>query len=222
MSDVSPPSPGVIIDRAVRRILGGVHTITIGYIEAYDAARGEADVQPATMAPFYNELGVRVPYRRAVIPHVLVLFPGGGGTRDTWPVKRGDACILLHCSTPIAKWSVQGGIVDEQNDTQRHNLSNAIAIVGISDFGHFAPAHATARVVGEGAADVRIGDQDAADPVIRKSDLDAVVAKLNSLTALYNAHVHGGVTTGVGISAVHASPETSMIAPSGSPNVKVP
>jgi hypothetical protein len=99
------------------------------------------------MAPFRNEVGVRVPYKRAVIPHVPVYFPGGGGARDTWPVKRGDACILLHCSGPIARWLVQGGIVDENNDLQRHNLSNTIALVGIVDFAHVKAAHATARVI---------------------------------------------------------------------------
>lgn len=179
----SDPSPETVIERAIRRFLGDVHTISIGYIETYNAAKCEASVQPARMAPFRNELGVRVPYKRAVIPHVPVYFPGGGGARDTWPVARGDACILLHCSGPIARWLVQGGVVDESNDLQRHNLSNTIALVGIVDFAHVKAAHASARVLE--ATDLRLGTQTASDAVLRG---DAFLSRLGTLlTAIKTA-----------------------------------
>lgn len=214
------PSPETVIDRAIRRILGSVHTIEIGYIESYDATRCEASVQPARLEPFRNELGVRVPYQRAVIPHVPVYFPGGGGARDTWPVQRGDACILLQCSGPIGRWLVQGGIVDENNDLQRHHASNAIALVGIIDFAHVKSAHASARVLE--AASLLLGGQDASDPIVRKSDLDAVVTSIKSDLALLKTHVHAGVTTGAGVSGTSATITTigGVTTPACSPVVK--
>lgn len=212
------PSLETVIDRAVERALARVNTTRIGYIENYDPNTGEAEVQPADMAPFRNELGVRVPYKRAVIPHVPVYFPGGGGARDTWPIKRGDACIVLHTSNPIARWLVAGGIVDENNDRKRHRTSNAIALVGIADFGHWSPASADARVLE--ADDLRLGGQDADDPVARKSDLDAIVAKLNHLTGLYNTHTHIGVQTGAGTTPVTTMLETPLTAPACSQTVR--
>lgn len=218
------PTLETVIDRAIERALGRVNTSRIGYIETYDPATGEADVQPADMGPYRNELGVRVPFTRAVIPHVPVYFPGGGGTRDTWPVKRGDACLLLHTSNPIATWLVSGGIVDENNDRKRHRAGSAIALVGISDFAHWAPASAGARVVGEGATDVRLSTQNAADPVIRKSDLDGVVASIKADLLALKTHTHTGVQTGGGISgpSTQITGIGGVTAPPGSPNVKVP
>lgn len=64
--------------------------------------------------------------------------------------------------------------------------------------------------------EVRLGAGDAADPVIRKSDLDAVVSAFNSHT-----HPGTGMTAGgdpvVGSTAV----PSAMTAPAGSPKVKV-
>lgn len=214
------PSPETVIERAIRRILGDVHTISIGYIESYNAAKCEASVQPARLAPFRNETGVRVPYKRAAIPHVPVFFPGGGGARDTWPVKRGDACILLHCSGPIARWLVQGGVVDESNDLQRHNLSNTIAIVGIVDFAHVKAAHASARVLE--ATTLLLGGQDAADPVARKSDVDNLVTQINTLRTALNTHVHATAGTGPPVpptTGVGGIPVASVTSPACSPVV---
>lgn len=220
------PAPETVIERAIRRMLGTVHTVRIGYVERYDATTGEADVQPADMAPFRNEAGVRVPYQRAVIPHVPVYFPGGGGARDTWPVKRGDACIVLHTSVPIGRWLVQGGIVDENNDRKRHTPSNAIALVGILDFAHFKPAHASARVLE--SSDIRLGSQTAADPLVRKSDLDAVIDQVNALRSAYNGHAHPVTVTGTattqsgattGITGI-GTPAASVSKPACSPHVK--
>lgn len=194
----STPEPETVIPRVIAAALRELNTISIGYIEDYDAARCEATIQPARMGPFRNEFGERVPYKRSPIPHVPVYFPSGGGIRDTWPVQRGDACILLHCSGPIARWLVAGGIVDENNDAMRHNVSSTIALAGIIDFGHVKAAHANARVVGEGAGSLLLGGQDASDPVVRKSDLDAVVQSIKSDLALLKTHIHpapGGATS---------------------------
>lgn len=60
--------------------------------------------------------------------------------------------------------------------------------------------------------EVRLAEASASDPVIRKSDLDAFVAT-------YNAHVHAGVTTGTGSSAIPTSTQTAI---AGSSKVKAP
>lgn len=83
------------------------------------------------------------------------------------------------------------------------------------------------RVIVKGGGDVifdprdggkiKHGGEDADDPLVRKSDLDSVVAKLNSLIAKFTAHVHPGVTSGGASTLVTVTPETPVTPPSGSP-----
>lgn len=68
--------------------------------------------------------------------------------------------------------------------------------------------------------DVRLGDT-ASDPVARKSDVDALVNKLNSLIGKYDSHAHGGVTTGGGVSGPTPAVETALPPLSYSSNTKV-
>lgn len=68
------------------------------------------------------------------------------------------------------------------------------------------------------SSDVRLGTLDAAHPAPRG---DAIQATLNALIALFNAHVHTGVTTGPGSSLVTPTPATLSGAGDLSDKVKV-
>lgn len=82
------------------------------------------------------------------------------------------------------------------------------------------PGQALRLIVSKGASvvieardggKVLFGGEDADDPVMRKSDGDAIVDKLNHLIGLYNAHGHAALGT-----SPPATLETLMQAPSGS------
>lgn len=68
---------------------------------------------------------------------------------------------------------------------------------------------ASLRIVVSGGGKVVLGDADADDPILRRSDLDAAID-------VFNAHLHTGVTTGSGSSG---PPDSSMVSPAGSPKV---
>jgi hypothetical protein len=213
----SAPSPETVIERTIVRMLARVRVALPGVIESYDPTRCEASVQVQLLEPDRDELGQVFNRRLPVIPHAPVYFPGGGGARDTWPVQRGDTCLVICCSSSIARWMVAGGEVDPGIEQPHHQLSDAIVLVGLTDFGHAAAAHASARVIE--ASLILAGSQAAADPVARKSDLDAVVAKLNDFIGLYNTHTN--LSNGT-LPPALAFRETSLTAPACSSVMKLP
>ena len=70
-----------------------------------------------------------------VIPSVPVCFPGSGAFRVTFPVAKGDTGLLVFCSRSIDRWLSEGGSVDPQDD-RTHDLSDAVFVPGLTDFGH--------------------------------------------------------------------------------------
>lgn len=151
----SSPSPETVIRRAIRVALRQVRVALPGRVESYDAKTCQADVQPLIMEAQPQPDGSLKTALLPVVPHVPVLFVGGGGSRLTFPVKAGDTCMLVFSSSSLDRWLALGGEVDPQDD-RHHHLTDAIAIVGLDDFASVKPAHATATVL-EGD-DVRIGD----------------------------------------------------------------
>jgi len=61
---------------------------------------------------------------------VPVSFPRGGGVTLTFPVKAGDECELIFNDRCIDFWWQNGG-VQEAVDPRQHDLSDAVAFVGI-------------------------------------------------------------------------------------------
>lgn len=61
---------------------------------------------------------------------VPVSFPRGGGVTLTFPIKPGDECELIFNDRCIDFWWQNGG-VQEAVDLRQHDLSDAVAFVGI-------------------------------------------------------------------------------------------
>ena len=81
------------------------------------------------------------------------------------------------------------------------------------------------RLGGNGVLNVenelKLGSESAADPLVRKSDLDAVVSSVNTELGKLATHAHTGVTTGGGTSGPAAVPNSPTIAPAtGSDKLK--
>jgi hypothetical protein len=119
------PSLGEIIRRALDARLAGVHVALPGRIEKYDAAKQKADVLPLVKTPE----GESMP----VVCNVPIVFPGSGGFRITFPVKKGDVVLLVFSDRSLDIWKSEGGEVDPR-DTRQHALSDAVALVGLRSF----------------------------------------------------------------------------------------
>jgi hypothetical protein len=169
MSNQSP-RPETVMRRAIARALREASTAEPALIESVDASACTVDAQPLLMRVRLNERGEREVTRAPMVTGAPILFLGGGGSRLTFPVKRGDVCLLLVATRSIARWNAIGGEVDPE-DNRAHHISDSIALCGLSDTAHAKPAHATATVL-EGA-DIRLGD-DTAVALATKADVDAL------------------------------------------------
>jgi hypothetical protein len=205
MSNQSP-RPETVLRRAIARALREASTAEPAIVESVDHATCTVDVQPLLMRVRQTESGEREVTRAPMVVGVPVLFAGGGGSRLTFPVKRGDVCLLLVATRSIARWNAIGGEVDPE-DNRAHHISDSIALCGLTDSAHAKPFHATATVL-EGN-DVRLGDADNAQLLALKSDVD----DLKSWAA---GHFHAGGT----IFGFTDTPSTPPPSATGTTNTK--
>jgi hypothetical protein len=66
------------------------------------------------------------------LPQLLdcpVQFPGGGGCSLTFPVKKGDECLVVFASRCIDAWWAQGGIQPPM-EARMHDLSDGFVLLG--------------------------------------------------------------------------------------------
>lgn len=101
-----------------------------GIIQEFDPATQTATVQVALREHVRQET---LEYAWTEIPLLLdvpVIFPRGGGYVLTFPVKKGDECLVVFSDMCIDAWFSNGG-VQNQIEKRRHDLSDAIAILGL-------------------------------------------------------------------------------------------
>lgn len=206
------PAPETVIRRIVEAILrNDVVTTEVGVIESYDADTCTASVQPLVMRVVQTENGLQT-VRQSVVDDAPVAFLGGGDGRLTFPIARGDECILLAASRSLDRWSAFGGEVDPQ-DRRHHHITDSIVLVTpkLSPSAN-SPAHATATVLE--SSDLRLGD-DSGSALSLKSDaqgffdiLDAWVTVPTdggaALKTLFNAYKASHPTWPVGTTKVTA------------------
>lgn len=95
-------------------------------IESFNPSEQTANVRP--LLPDVNDAGVLEPL--PTIPAVPVVFAGGGGFAETWPVAPGDECLIVFSDRSLDRWFVTGAVLDPR-DIRSHDLSDAIAILGV-------------------------------------------------------------------------------------------
>jgi len=139
MVDETPTLARVITD-AIGAKLADTHTAMPGIIEEYDAATGKASVQPALKRTYETGEVVNLP----IINDCPVMFPRGKNFSLTYPLVKGDSCLIIFSERSIDSWLVQGGLNDP-NDTRKHDISDGIIIPGLFDFS--VPAEADAENV---------------------------------------------------------------------------
>ena len=116
-------------------IVADLHTALPGKIVRYDASTQKADVQLLIKERYNDESGATQARELPVIPAVPVQFPGAGGYRITFPVANNDTGLVVFSEASLDKWLVSGGTVDPSDD-RRHDLTDAVFLPGLRDFGH--------------------------------------------------------------------------------------
>lgn len=95
-----------------------------GTVESFDAEAVTATIQLGVLGLSDGESTAL-----SVLSDVPVVFPRGGGCTLTFPVSKGDECLVVFADRSVDFWWQSGGI-QEPVDGRMHDLSDAFAIVG--------------------------------------------------------------------------------------------
>jgi len=100
-----------------------------GIIQSFDPDTVTCVVQPAIKGSRRDASDQPVSLSLPLLVDVPVVFPRGGGCTITFPVQKGDECMVIFSDRCIDFWWQNGG-VQEPVDPRQHDLSDAFALVG--------------------------------------------------------------------------------------------
>ncbi|SRR6266700_364845 len=198
-----------------------------GIVQSFDPTKATCVVQPAIQARVRSKDDVTPPIPGAqldeapwwwvtmpLLVDVPVVFPGGGGWSITFPIAVGDEALVIFASRCIDAWW-QSGKVDIQADLRMHDLSDGFAIVGPRSLPRKPnPAISTTAVElrnDAGTVKLKIASDgtsvEIVAPAIKLGNGGALKKLINdTFVALFNAHTHGGVLAGGGVTGVPVVP----------------
>ncbi|WP_321950976.1 Gp138 family membrane-puncturing spike protein [Burkholderia cenocepacia] len=118
---------------ALRAVVRGqqadIWTALPGIIEWYDPGSQTVSIQAGLKVPVRASNGTVMTVELPQLVDCPVQFPSGGNSTLTFPVARGDECLVVFASRCIDAWWQSGG-VQELADTRMHNLSDGFALLG--------------------------------------------------------------------------------------------
>ena len=110
-------------------LMVGLRVCCPGIIDSYDPEAITVTVQPAGRESLRKPDGSFESNQLPQLVDVPVVFPRGGDFTMTYPIRKGDECLVVFADRCFDAWHQSGGI-QEAAETRLHDLSNAIAIVG--------------------------------------------------------------------------------------------
>lgn len=163
-----------------------------GVIQSFDATEQTVSVQPAIQEvvskPDLSKSNTSLP----LLVDVPLVFPRGGGFSLTFPVAKGDECLIVFADLDIDSWWQNGGSNNAQNLLLRHDLSNAFAILAPTSQPKVLPSYSTS------ALEIRSDDGSTYISMQQgEIDIQASTVKINGIN--FSQHVHSdpqGGTTG--------------------------
>jgi Phage protein Gp138 N-terminal domain len=123
------PNLITVIQHIIDDALSSMHTAFPAQIERYDFTTAKADVKPLLSAVYPDGSVMELP----VIPNVPVLWPRTSLGSISFPLQRGDGCLVVCSERSIDDWLTLGGI-NEPTDSRKFDLNDAIAIPGLYSF----------------------------------------------------------------------------------------
>lgn len=120
-----PPDLRTLLDNLKADIFYNLNCHQVGVIESFDSTKQTASIRLSTLRVVGNE---EIPY--PLLTDCPVVFPSGGGAYMTFPVTKGDSCLVLFSDRDIDNWFTTGNVV-APNSSRAHSLSDGIALVGI-------------------------------------------------------------------------------------------
>lgn len=187
-----------------------------GIIQSFDPIKQSASVQIAIRENMLQDLK-KVPTTIQPIADVPVLCLGGGGLVVTFPIESGDECLLIFTDNSFDSWWQSSG-VQNQWARRRHNITDAVAIVGLRSLPNSIKNYSTTAMelrTEDGTSKISVSEAGVqiTSPLVTVNGNLTVNGTLSSpgISSIDSTHVsiagkdflthlHSGVTTGAGSS----------------------
>ncbi len=173
-------------------------TSCVGIIEVFNAELQTATVQPAIKAMIQNEQGQWTTANLPLLLDVPVYFPSGGGCALTFPVAKGDECLVVFADRCIDSWWQSGGI-QMPISSRSHDLSDGMCFVG------FRSKPEKINNLSTTSTELRANDgltKIALNPISKRIDILAPNGLYINNKRVDDTHTHSGVTSGSSNSGV--------------------
>lgn len=110
-----------------------IWTMLPGIVQSVTVSGGVpvASVQLAIKGYDNHPDGTRTFHDLPILPHCPIVFPRGGGYSMTFPIKKGDECMVQFASRSIDEWW-QTGKGQPPYDFRKHDLSDGVCFVGLT------------------------------------------------------------------------------------------
>lgn len=117
------------VTQAIRNALSKTWTALPGIIQSFDPEKLTCTVQPAIKGRREKEDGGIEILTMPLLLDCPVVFPRGGGCSLTFPLKKGDECLVIFADRGIDYWWKSGG-VQMPPEPRIHDLSDGFVIPG--------------------------------------------------------------------------------------------
>lgn len=118
-------APGAELEALKNAIRQEMHCALPAVVESYDKATQTVTVKPALRERLFGGAYVELP----LLSDVPVFFPGGAASGITFPVQKGDECLVVFSDSCIDAWYQYGGTQNPVS-LRRHDLSDGFAFIG--------------------------------------------------------------------------------------------
>jgi hypothetical protein len=139
------PTLAELLTEAIESRIALVHTALPGIIQSYDPATQLADVTPSIKKKYRTGEVKELPK----LSKVPVMFARTSTSFLHFEPKKDDPCLLIFCERSLDIWRSKGGTVDPK-DARKHDLSDAVAILGLRPDGD--------KIVPDGTVELREGE----------------------------------------------------------------
>ena len=122
---IVPPELRDVLQAFRREIFASLKCAIPGIIQSFDGTTQTATIKVAMQATVGTDVK---DYPLLVDCPVVVM--GGGPSFISFPINKGDTCLVLFCDRAIDAWYSTGNVVPPAQQRQ-HSLADGIALVGI-------------------------------------------------------------------------------------------
>ncbi len=181
------------IERMLQALQFNTHVAIPCVVQSFNATQRTVECQPTIRERVINEDNVITYVNYPVLVNVPVCFPQSTNAGITFPISRGDECIVLFQDGSIDNWWLKGN-VQNPVEQRRHDLSDGIAIFGVNNQSkQQIPYNANALTLSYKNNVVKITENDV---IINGRSMNSAFALLDSLRTHTHIDSLGGSTSG--------------------------